>query len=87
MNHRRAPIQSGEPPRPEERRTRGNKRRGVGNNLAGHKVTTETPTRFWRLNIGPVQTMLIADKAPLCQIVVQNHGPGMVQVRDDDFRR
>ena len=30
-----------------------------------------------------MQTVLIADNAPLCQMVMQNHGPGSVQVRCD----
>ena len=27
-----------------------------------------------------MQTVLIADNAPLCQMVMLNHGPGLVQI-------
>ncbi len=35
----------------------------------------------WKLAVGPMETVSIAENAPLCQMVVQNLGPAVVEVR------
>src|SRR5208282_6313684 len=41
----------------------------------------ENPGRKWQLSVGPMETICIAENAPLCQMVVQNQGPAVVEVR------
>ena len=36
------------------------------------------------LSFGPMETICIAENAPLCQMVVQNDGPAVVEVRCED---
>ena len=38
----------------------------------------------WKLSVGPMETVSIAENAPLCQMVVQNLGPAVVEVRCED---
>ncbi len=44
----------------------------------------ENPGRKWKLSVGPMETVSIAEDAPLCQMVVQNLGPAIVEVRSED---
>jgi hypothetical protein len=41
----------------------------------------ENRDRKWRINIGPMETVVVAQNAPLCQLVVQNLGPANFEVR------
>jgi hypothetical protein len=41
----------------------------------------ENPGRKWKLSIGPLETVSIAENAPLCQMVAQNLGPSVVEIR------
>jgi hypothetical protein len=46
-----------------------------------HDGVRENPGRKWKLSVGPMETVSIAENAPLCQMVVQNLGPAIVEVR------
>ncbi len=46
--------------------------------------TQENAGRKWQVRIGPMETITIAKNAPLCQLVVQNHGPATVEVCIED---
>jgi hypothetical protein len=41
----------------------------------------ENPGRNWSLTVGPMETISVAENAPLCQMVIQNLGPAIVEVR------
>jgi hypothetical protein len=41
----------------------------------------ENPDRKWRLVIGPMETAFAAENAPLCQMVIQNQGLSVIEVR------
>jgi hypothetical protein len=41
----------------------------------------ENPGWKWKLSVGPMETVSIAEDAPLCQMVVQNLGPAIVEIR------
>jgi len=38
------------------------------------------PDRKWRLSVGPMETVFAAESAPLCQMVIQNLGPAIVEI-------
>ena len=45
-----------------------------------HDGLLESPGGKWRMAIGPLETVVVAKNAPLCQMVVQNRGPAVVEV-------
>ena len=47
----------------------------------------ENPSRKWQLRVGPKETIFAAENAPLCQLVIQNLGPAIVEVRSGDSER
>jgi hypothetical protein len=73
------------------RKGRQTKRNSTGKSKAadcakrGTKVPTgdailENPSRKWQLQVGPKETVFAAENAPLCQLVIQNLGPAVVEV-------
>jgi hypothetical protein len=47
----------------------------------------ESPGRKWQLRVGPKETVFAAENAPLCQLVIQNLGPDVVEVHSGDSER
>jgi hypothetical protein len=71
--------------------TAKNKRRD-GKVPAKNKVPTgdavlENPDRKWQLRVGPKETVLAAEHAPLRQMVVQNVGQAIVEVHSGELGR
>jgi hypothetical protein len=49
--------------------------------VPGQGSALENPGGKWRLSVGPAETVMVAENAPLAQMVIQNHGPATVEVR------
>ena len=47
----------------------------------------ENPSRKWQLRVGPKETVSAAENAPLCQLVIQNLGPAVVEVHCGESER
>ena len=61
-----------------------NKARTQQHTVPDQEAALENPGRKWKLSVGPMETICIAENAPLCQMVVQNDGPAVVEVRCED---
>jgi hypothetical protein len=44
----------------------------------------ENPERKWRLALAPKETIMVAQNAPLLQMVIQNVGPAVFEVTVED---
>jgi hypothetical protein len=44
----------------------------------------ENPERKWRLALAPKETIMVAENAPLLQMVIQNVGPAVFEVTVED---
>jgi hypothetical protein len=51
------------------------------------EAVLENPGRKWQLRVGPKETVFAAENAPLCQLVIQNLGPAVVEVHSGDSER
>jgi hypothetical protein len=53
-------------------------------NVPSGERVLENAGRKWQVRIGLMETVTIAENAPLCQMVVQNQGPATIEVRVED---
>ena len=72
--------------RPAAKPKRSPSSEGKSNVPSGDTVL-ENPGRKWQLRVGPKETVFAAENAPLCQMVIQNHGPAVVEVHAGDSER
>jgi hypothetical protein len=56
-------------------------------NVPTGDAVLENPGRKWQLRIGPKETAIAGENAPLCQMVVQNLGPAVVEVHAGESER
>jgi hypothetical protein len=62
-------------------------RKGTGkakNTLPTGNTVLENPDRKWRLSLPPKETVIVAEDAPLLQMVVQNVGLAVFEVTVED---
>ena len=65
----------------------GGKRKLPGkakNGLPTCDRVVENPERKWRLALAPKETIVVAQNAPLLQMVIQNVGPAVFEVTVED---
>lgn len=56
----------------------------VKNELPTWDRVVENPERKWRLALAPKETIMVAQNAPLLQMVIQNVGPAPFEVTVED---